>query len=85
MARARIAKTFAKLRAGALSTPTPVMKFIVAAGMGDTCRGCDELIGRHEKAYYVRVVGRVEVFGLHLVCAETWIRLKRQPAHEKVV
>jgi len=79
MPSARIARTLERLRAGELSAPTPIMRFSVSAGTGDTCRGCDDVIARLEQGYYVRAAGGGESFGLHLVCAEAWIRFNRRP------
>ena len=77
MPTARIAKTFEKLRAGKLLGPTPDMKYMVTGGRGHTCRGCGELIGPLENAYYVRALRGAD-FSLHLVCAEAWLRFRQQ-------
>ena len=76
MPSARIAKTLARLKSGALTPPALHRSFLVG-GMGDDCRGCGEPLPSSEKAYYVRMAGS-EFFGLHLVCHETWIRFKYQ-------
>ena len=76
MPTARIAKTLASLKSGALTPPALHRSFLVG-GMGDSCRGCGERIASSEKAYYVRIAGS-DFFGLHLVCHETWIRFKYQ-------
>ena len=72
----RIAKTLEKLHAGALPASTLAERAFMAGGTGAPCCGCDEIIGRLEKAYYLRV-RTTETLRFHLVCHETWVRFKQ--------
>jgi hypothetical protein len=48
----------------------------MTGGLGGTCSGCGEKIGRFEQCYFIRV-GDGGGLRFHLVCHETWARFKR--------
>lgn len=77
MPKARLEKTFDKLRAGELPEP-PAISTLMGSNRETRCSGCGEIIGMYERYYSARI-RRVIAVRFHLACHEAWVRFRRQP------
>lgn len=77
MFRARIDKTFDKVRAGELPAPSAV-RVRGDSGRRIPCSGCGETIEASERYCCGRVSGAA-LHRFHLVCHEVWLRFRRDP------